>query len=234
MNRQFCLDKPEEKVQEIVLIISNSNLNSEEFNPFDYDVDTTGECPFEISGTTKITYTIDEQSSEAGATGGTTMSGTFTSADVLWYDKEEEAYKIKSRTISCVYNEHTNAQDALYGFDSTRSGSGTTTEEYDEISEAPLKIRFDENDNNIDFFVYPDYQNPDWVSYTSTVTTTISGAGSTTQTFSEMDSCTFVSAMDYLTELEMSEFDGHRISGTRTFSHGGTSSIVEYDYTLSR
>jgi len=229
MNKKFCLTKPEEKISEIILILSDSNLDSDNIAFTSYELDTTGECPFEISGTTKITYTFNAQSEG----GGSTMSGTYISHDVLQYDEEDEAYKLKSRTASCTYSEKTNAKDEIFAITSVRSGSGTTTEEYSDIANAPLKIRFDENDDNIDFVAYPDYDNPNWVSYASTVTTVVGGT-STTQQINEKDGCTVMSAMDYLTELDNSYLQNNHLKGTKTLTTAAANSVVEFDYVLSK
>lgn len=233
MNKRFCLTKPEEKVSEIILMLSDSNLDSDNIAFTSYEVDTTGECPFEISGTTRITHTTSIDGSGNGAVGGTYMTGTYVSNDVLQYDEEERAYKLKTRMASCTYNEKTDAADSMYSIKTVKSGSGTTAEEYGDITEAPLKIRFHDDEDIIDFFVYPDYNNPEWVSYSSTVTTVIGGT-STTQNIDEKDACTFVSAMGYLTELDKTYVQNNHLKGTKSMSKNGISSIVEFDYTLQQ
>jgi|GEM_PF-3386460 hypothetical protein len=232
-NKRFCLNKPEEKVTEIVLIVSDSNLNNENLDSSDYEVDTTGECPFEISGFTKITYTFNAQGSDGPATGGSKFSGTYISNDVLQYDEEYDEYRLKSRTASCSYDEFTDMKDEIYHIRSEKTGSGTTTEQYEDVSTAPLKLRIRNED--IDFILSPDFNDPKWVTYSHNVLTEISLGGSDTQTQTYKDYCSFLSSMLHLTELDADTYlQGNRLKGTKTLSTAAATSVVEFDYVLKK
>jgi hypothetical protein len=158
--KRFCLDKPEEKVQAIVLIYSNSDLKAPYFT--EYDVDTKGECPKEITGTT--TVTLD------ASLGDSKITGKVTSNDVLQYDETTDEYKLKSRTINCTY-ESTGVISAIsWGqpvvISGTTTGTGSLTENYDDLATAPVKIAFDRPGKIAYLTIEPEKKNQKWVHYT--------------------------------------------------------------------
>jgi len=152
--RRFCLDRPGEKVEAVVLIYSNADLSAPFFSQ--YEVDTKGECPLEITGTTVI-----ENSISTPLQGGEyKVESKFVSRDVLQYDENEDAYKLKSRSVTC--KTWSNAQGAgmdtylgapyMAGLEAKLDCSGAATIPYDDLSSAPVKISFyrDENVVSVD------------------------------------------------------------------------------------
>ncbi|VVC03567.1 Uncharacterised protein [Candidatus Burarchaeum australiense] len=147
--RRFCLDRPGEKVEAVVLIYSNADLNAPFFSQ--YEVDTKGECPLEITGTTTI-----ENSISAPLQGGEfRVESKFVSRDVLQYDETEDAYKLKSRSVTCKTS--SNAQGSgmdtylgapyLAGLEAKGDCSGAATIQYNDLGSAPVKIEFYRKDN---------------------------------------------------------------------------------------
>jgi hypothetical protein len=144
-NRRFCLDRQGENVEAVVIIYSNANLDAPYFSQ--YDVNTKGECPKEITGTT-----VMETSVTAPIAGGEyKITSKFVSRDVLQYDPENDVYLLKSRTVSCTSS--SNAAGAgtdtylgapyLASLAAQGDCSGSATFNYQDIPSAPEKIRFD-------------------------------------------------------------------------------------------
>jgi hypothetical protein len=150
-NRRFCLDRPGEKVEAVVLIYSNSDLSSPFFSQ--YDVDTTGECPLEITGTTVMETSI----SAPLQNGEYKLQSRYVSHDVLQYDMSDDTYKLKSRSVSC--KTWTNAQGSgtetylgasyLAGLQAQSDCSGAATINYDDPFGAPEKLHFDRESNTV-------------------------------------------------------------------------------------
>ncbi|MFH1779619.1 MAG: hypothetical protein ABH803_00545, partial [Candidatus Micrarchaeota archaeon] len=229
--KTFCLDRPQEKVKEIVVVYSNSDLDNVKRLP--YEIDTTGECPFEITGTTRITLT-------AAAGVVKQISGVLTSNDVLEYYEDEYggAYKIKSRSTTCTYSESSVLDFGEYGITTmSRTGGGSATETYPDLAEAPFRIRFDYDDDEVDLVLHPDTQNPDWVSYRVHSITVIPGLSESEMSDNEKDDCLIFFSDDNFLELKMADyFDGQRLKGTitRQSEEGYVNAVLEFDYTISR
>jgi hypothetical protein len=212
--KTFCPDQPGEKVQAAVIVLSNSDLDHDFSST--YSVDTTGECPRQIGGTTKITWDFTMQ--------GKTTKSIFTSHDTLQYDSEEDEYVLKTRRMTCSYSDTVNIEDELMPVHSSNTGSGSSTEEYPNPYEAPLKIRFDYNDNEVDFKVDPDTKNPNWVHYTGKLN------GIPTDEYGD---CITFSPVPSLIELPMGEYlTGDRLHGTKNLITSGVSSTLEFDYII--
>lgn len=149
--RRFCLDRPGEKVEAVVLIYSNSDLNSPYFSQ--YDVDTTGECPLEIAGTTVMETTITAPLSN----GEYKVQSRYISHDVLQYDDAEGSYKLKSRSVTCTMGTSATGSGVdtylgapyLAALAAKGDCSGAATMNYDELSSAPEKIKFDNSANTV-------------------------------------------------------------------------------------
>ncbi|MFH0835987.1 MAG: hypothetical protein V1834_02380, partial [Candidatus Micrarchaeota archaeon] len=227
----FCMDRPSEKVKEIVVVYSNSDLDAAK--TMDYKIDTTGECPFEISGTTRITMNAN-----AGVV--KSITGTLTSHDVLEYYEDEYGgdYKIKSRSMTCTYTESSVLDFGEYGITHmTRTGGGSTTETYSDLADAPSRIRFDYEDNEIRFVTRPDAQNPDWVSYSVNSVTEFPGLSSSAMQDTEKNDCLIFFTDDTFIELDMDKyFDGSRLKGTETATseEGTVTTKLEFDYILTQ
>ncbi len=227
LEKTFCLTKPNEKLSELVIVFSNSQMDNE-LEVVKYDVDTTGECPFEISGITKITSNMHV----TDATGTMDSTGTYISNDVLQFNSEENQYELKSRTATCTYTDNKNLQDEIYTIIAHESGSGTITEEY--TTDAPMKMHFDYDDKEIDFITSPSYKNPNWVKITGNMLIKTAYSSSDTPV-TKNDGCSVFSSLAGNTPLKMSEYlDGNRLHGTKTISNAGITATVEFDYIISR
>ncbi len=229
--KTFCLDRPSEKVDKLVVVYSNSDLDA--LKKMSYKIDTTGECPFEISGATKITLNVNAGEVKQ-------ISGTLTSSDVLEYYEDEYggSYKIKSRSVSCTFSEHSVMDFGEYGITTmTRTGGGSTSETYSDLAEAPSRIRFDYEDNEIDFFVKPDTQNPEWAAYNVHMRTVIPGLSSSEAQDAEKGVCNVFFSDDTFLELDSDKyFDGSRLKGVETLTSegGSTNTRLEFDYVLTQ
>jgi len=126
-----------ENVDAIVLIVGNANLA----NPYTlkFSTDTTGECPVEIGGTTKISWRMGVE--------GKQVSGTYTATETLQYNEEHDEYVLKTRSMTCTYSDTTDIEDEYMPMHGYMTGSGSSYEEY-AVDEAPLKIRFDTEDDH--------------------------------------------------------------------------------------
>ena len=212
--RTFCLDRPAEKVDAIVVVLGNSDLN----NGFDsaFDVNTNGECPRQIGGSTKISSNFQVQ--------GKSITATYTQQDTLQYDAEDDEYVLKSRTMSCSYSDTTNIDDPVMPMHGQMIGSGSYTEEYPDPSEAPLKMRLKPEQNRVDFRIDPDKKNGSWVHYSGSINNV---------PFQEDGDCSSFAPLPGYVELEMDKYlSGERLHGQETLSNGGITSNMEFDYVI--
>jgi hypothetical protein len=237
--KTFCLTKPEEKVTQLILVNSNSEIEKRNTTlRASYKLDTSGECPFEISGMTKVTYTFGGSDTSTGslgtAVGAMSMTGTYISRDVLQYDEEENAYKLKSRTVTCSYTESWDMTDPIQHVVKNVIGSGSTTEEYNTLSTAPTKLRFDDEDGIVTFYLSPEMNDEKWVSYSGNMLIATQYSSVNTP-YNQKDNCIIFASISGLAELDKESYlHGNRLYGTKTITTSNAISTVEFDYTLSR
>jgi len=212
--RTFCLNRPDEKADAIIVVLDNSDLNADYDSAF--DVDTNGECPRQIGGTTRISWDFQVQ--------GKDIQATYTQQDTLQYDSEDDEYVLKSRTMSCSYSDTTNIDDPVMPMHGQMVGSGTYTEEYPDPSEAPLKMRLKPEMNRVDFRIDPDKKNGSWVHYTGS----INGVP-----FEEDGDCSSPAPLPGYVELEMDKYlTGDRLHGQESLTTNAFTSNLEFDYAI--
>ncbi|NYZ78473.1 hypothetical protein H0N96_03665 [Candidatus Micrarchaeota archaeon] len=225
MEKTFCLNKPDERVTAIVLIYSNSDLEDSYFGV--YQIDSEGECPLEITGRTVMKYSWQglPQLGEG--------SGTMISDDEVEFDADEGAYVLTNRSMSCSEHSSNNVQMEIAGetisISTSVSGSGSAIETY-EKGDAPIKVSFDEEDQQIHFIVDPQQKNSAWATFTETTN------GETTTRKGDCGGAIGIpNVLDLPLSEEFLEFTGDvkRLHGKHEFSYNGVTGSVEFDYVLT-
>ena len=226
--KTFCADRPGDKVQAVILIYSNSDLEADYISS--YSIDSEGECPFEVTGRTTQTWTLSTNLPGSTAT----ESGTFISDDEIEYSEDEGAYVIKKRTMSCHESGsgHTDmelAEGVRVTITTSSSASGENVEEYSGDDELPIKISFEEENEIVNFIVSPGHlKNTQWVRDVIT---------ENGKTHTEMRGCGGAGTANVLEFPYDSEYYSEsngvrRVHGTKQVSGPGLTGTLEFDYTL--
>ncbi|MFH1588196.1 MAG: DUF6055 domain-containing protein [Candidatus Diapherotrites archaeon] len=147
---EFCRTRPNEKVDSVLFIVSNSDLDSKLVGPM--KIDTTGECAPMWSGYVKMNWTDSRGYDWSEITGDPTVetrnrTGDYISNEKLIYDKEEDEWLLKSRTaslresdISLISYGHDCGNETKYDADWV---NGNHNENHDTLSKPMYVIRSD-------------------------------------------------------------------------------------------
>jgi len=152
----FCRTRPPEKVDEIYLIVSNSDLDSS-INT-DFRIDTSGKCKPEWSGFTMYQWdhsfskSVSDQviSKEQSAFASFSDRGYMISRDTLIYDDEADRFILKDQRITYRYETSTSVDygrgcSFIWERDSS-STWGSDFIKYDDEDSAPIRMVVSKDD----------------------------------------------------------------------------------------
>ena len=215
--RTFCREEPGQKVDEVVVVLSNADFKNRGY--LNFDVDTTEKCPQVLAGYTRITERHEGE--------GLKSEIVYCSQDVVEYDPAQKAYLLKSMSASYSFNEKMEGQMVL-GIGKVTHGSGSLLETYPK-GEQPVKILKKAKETILMLETKP--KNAKWVNYNQAVTVEYAGTENETWQDSPMG---FWPKNIALTEDEVKP---DRIKGVRTIqttSEYGTTGkmVVEFEYEL--
>jgi hypothetical protein len=155
--REFCMEEPSSKVQEVIICWANADL-TKKIN-FEYELDTRGECEIPTNYT-KIT----------GQSGFDkfNMRLFYKSDEELIFDKElnydEENESPEDTEIYVVKSRNAKFDKLTTGEFSSLFGVGNLNETYN-LQEAPVKLVIFPDIKEGYLYVDPDKKEKDWISY---------------------------------------------------------------------
>ena len=151
--REFDRRKPEENIKAVIVVFPNADLMNKKEVKYNLKIDNSAR----YKGHTKMTSRMTAQGLQGEA--------TFTSEDILKYDKDKNAYVLTERKMT--YNLSCKARTA------GEQAHGSLTETYS-LEEAPLRLIL-ESDGTASLKCDPARKNKKWITYS-----TKSGFGSET------------------------------------------------------
>jgi hypothetical protein len=211
--REFCVTDNDTEM--LILALANSDQSREADLVFDFEMES--ECPLVPHGYIKIEEKTDSPM------GGTSV--VMRSEEVLEYNKEDGAYDIVKRTVTCEKSSMME-QPAMYGAPAYRvekNGTGSLNETYYDIEDRPWRI-YMKGGREESLNIAPDTLDQGWVKSTTKTT----GSPATT----ENTTCASVWPADYTLKPDQVTEYGIKGSDTLDVAHlGGIGTLeIEFEY----
>lgn len=234
--RKFCRTRPEEKVDTVVLILSNAEHDMSKLYDLKYKVNTTGKCNPEWRGSTTWSWSNSWGWQILYATHTLGWTASMTSDDTLVYDEEEDQFLVKNQVISYSENWYHNVefdQDCgmIYErqnkqYSGTAQSSWEIPKEHPSLGDAPVRMYVDDDDPllyEVKLNVLPNRKN--WITLADhTASRKIAcplegimtpSSGSYIKSDTRYLELTDFNSKPYSIKLQISE-DGKRIKGSKT------------------
>ncbi len=208
---EFCRRQDEENVKQVIVISANSDLDNGYTDT--YQVDPSGDCKVEKTGTMKIyeqaSFTFKE------------FNVTLTLKETVEYDPEENAFVVTSRQATCQSTDQTSMPDTPFGnVNSNATGNGSLNEDYSQRGKKDVRFKLLPDGNG---YITTELtaNNPNWVTYSND----LNG-----NSYTETSSCRGHWEARY--DLKPEEIKKDRIKGKRTMPTPNGQIIIEFDYPL--
>ena len=208
---EFCRRRDEENVKQVLIISANSDLDNNYTDT--YQVDPSGDCKAEKTGTMKIYEQANLPFKD--------FNITLTLKETVEYDPEEDAFVVTSRQATCQSTDKTSIPNTPFGdVKGNATGSGSLNESYNQRDKKDVRFKLSPDGSG---YITTELtaNNPDWVTYTND----LNG-----NSYTETNSC--LGHWEARYDLKPEEIKSDRIKGQKTISTSNGQIIIDFDYPL--